>query len=319
MPTLFETTDLDAAHEMLAATYGAMRFTASGERHRARVARHTVGPLELHHNTFTMRFDIDADPMGLVTMGRVLRGSFSYRTGGDQSDNAPGDIFLIAHPDSPYQAVNVDVDLEFAVIDPPLLAQVADAGPDSVAGHHRHQPFRFTGFHPVSAQAARAWAITYDYVRDHLAGTPAAREPLLAGNAARLLLATALATFPNTVTREPGIEDRRDAHPVTLRRAVAFIDANAHRDVSPADVAAAAHVTIRTLQLAFRRHLDTTPGAYLRRVRLEHAHRDLVEADPAVLTVGAVAARWGFASHSRFTAHYHSVFGRAPSETLRRR
>jgi AraC-like DNA-binding protein len=314
MATLFETTDLDAAHEMLTATYGAMRFTATGECHRARVARCTVGPLELHHNTFTMRFDIDADPMRRVTMGRVLHGSFSYRNGGVRSDNAPGDIFLLAHPDSPYQAVNIDVDLEFALIDPPLLAQVADAGPGRCP-----PPLRFTGSHPVSARAARMWDTTYDYVRDHLAGTPAAREPLLAGNAARLLLATALATFPNTVTREPGIEDRRDAHPATLRRAVAFIDANAHRDVSPADVAAAAHVTIRTLQLAFRRHLDTTPGAYLRRVRLEHAHRDLGAADPAAVTVGAVAARWGFASHSRFTAHYHAVYGQAPSETLRRR
>jgi len=31
----------------------------------------------------------------------------------------------------------------------------------------------------------------------------------------------------------------------------------------------AAHVTVRAVQLAFRRHLDTTPMAYLRRVRLE--------------------------------------------------
>ncbi|WP_433220220.1 helix-turn-helix transcriptional regulator [Dactylosporangium sp. CS-047395] len=314
MTTLFETTDVDAAHQMLVSTYGAMRFTVSGERrHRCRVARHAVGPLELHHNTFTMRFHVDADPIGVVTMGRVIGGSFSYRSHAGESDNEPGDIFLLSQPDVPYQSINIDVDLEFAVIDPPLLAQVADTGPA-----HSALPFRFTGFHPVSAQAARLWGTTYDYVRDHVAGTQAAREPLLAGNAARLLLATALATFPSNVSHEPTIEDRHDAHPVTLRRAVAFIDANAHRDISPGDVASAAHVTIRTLQLAFRRHLDTTPGAYLRRVRLEHAHRDLLDADPAATTVGAVASRWGFASHSRFTAHYHAVFGQAPSETLRR-
>jgi AraC-like DNA-binding protein len=314
MTTLFETTDLDAAQQMLQATYGAMRFTVTGDKHRARVARHTVGPVELHHNTFTMRFHVDADPIRRVTMGRVLGGSFSYRSGAEQSDNGAGDIFLLAQPDAAYQSTNIDVDLEFAVIDPPLLAQIVDIGPGRGA-----PDFRFTGSHPVSAQAARLWNTSYDYIRDHIAGTPAAQEPLLAGNAARLLMATALATFPSNISNDPSIEDRRDAHPVTLRRAVAFIDANAHRDVSPGDVADAAHVTIRTLQLAFRRHLDTTPAAYLRRVRLEHAHRDLLDADPATTTVGAVAARWGFASHSRFTAHYHAAYGQAPSETLRHR
>jgi len=310
MTTLFETTDAEAAHAMLVATYGAMRLSVTSERHgvRVRAARHTVGPIELHHNTFSMRFHVDADPIRRVTMGRVLRGSFSYRRGAERCDNEPGDIFLLAQADSPYQSINIDVDLEFAVIDPALFVHVADT---------TREPFRFTGAHPVSAQATRLWSTTYDFVRDNVADTPAAREPLLAGNAARLLVATALATFPNNLIHEPTIEDRRDAHPATLRRAVAFIDANAHRDVSPADVAGAAHVTIRTLQLAFRRHLDTTPGAYLRRVRLEHAHRDLLSGDPATTTVGAVAARWGFASHSRFTAHYHAVYGQPPSDTLR--
>jgi AraC-like DNA-binding protein len=314
MTTLFETTDAEAAHQMLVGTYGAMRFSVTGERHRARVVRHTVGPIELHHNTFTMRFQVDADPIRRFTMGRVLGGSFSYRRGAERSDNGTGDIFMIAYPDSPYQSVNVDVDLEFAVIDPALLALVADTDTGTGRGA---EPFRFTGTHPVSAQAMRLWSTTYDFVRDNIAGTPAADEPLLAGNAARLLLATALATFPSNLSDEPAIEERHDAHPATLRRAVAFIDANADRDISPADVAAASHVTIRTLQLAFRRHLGTTPGAYLRRARLEHAHRDLLDGDPATTTVGAVAARWGFASHSRFTAHYHAVYGQLPSDTLR--
>ena len=83
------------------------------------------------------------------------------------------------------------------------------------------------------------------------------------------------------------------------------------------DIAAAAHVTIRALQLSFRRHLGCTPTVYLRRVRLEHAHRDLIAADPQRETVTAVAYRWGFASHSRFTAHYRDAYGVLPSDTLR--
>jgi AraC-like DNA-binding protein len=112
-------------------------------------------------------------------------------------------------------------------------------------------------------------------------------------------------------------EDRHDAHPATLRRAVAFIDENAHRDITPADIAAACFVTIRAVQVAFRRHLDTTPTDYLRRVRLDRAHRDLLAADPSHETLTAVALRWGFPSPSRFTAAYRRAYGVTPSRTLR--
>jgi transcriptional regulator GlxA family with amidase domain len=126
-----------------------------------------------------------------------------------------------------------------------------------------------------------------------------------------------LATFPNTALTDPTIEDRRDAHPDTLRRAVTFIDEHAHEDITIADIAAAACVGIRAVQLAFRRHLDTTPLEYLRRVRLDHAHRELQAADPARETVTAMACRWGFTSTSRFTAYYREVYRVVPSYTLR--
>jgi transcriptional regulator GlxA family with amidase domain len=69
--------------------------------------------------------------------------------------------------------------------------------------------------------------------------------------------------------------------------------------------------------MAFRRHLDTTPMAYLRRVRLQHAHQQLQHADGQDgQTVTRVALDWGFASASRFAAYYRAAYGRAPSETL---
>jgi predicted DNA-binding protein YlxM (UPF0122 family) len=39
-----------------------------------------------------------------------------------------------------------------------------------------------------------------------------------------------------------------------VRRAVAFIEEYAHRDISAADIAGAAQVSIRAVQLAFARH-----------------------------------------------------------------
>lgn len=107
------------------------------------------------------------------------------------------------------------------------------------------------------------------------------------------------------------------AHPPMLRRVVSFIHDNAHADIGLMDMAAAVNVTPRSVQYMFRRYLGTTPLEYLRRVRLDRAHRDLKAADPTVDTVTAIAGRWGFAHAGRFSMAYKQVFGTAPSSTLR--
>jgi transcriptional regulator GlxA family with amidase domain len=108
------------------------------------------------------------------------------------------------------------------------------------------------------------------------------------------------------------------ARPDALRRAVAFIDANPERDIALADIAGAAYVTPRAVQLVFRRHLDTTPTAYLRKVRLRHAHEQLRAASPRDgVTVTEIALQWRFANPSRFAEHDRAAYGVAPSHTLR--
>jgi AraC-like DNA-binding protein/anti-anti-sigma regulatory factor len=105
----------------------------------------------------------------------------------------------------------------------------------------------------------------------------------------------------------------------TVGLAVAFIEERARDDISVADIAAASFVTIRAVQLAFRRYLDITPLGYLRQVRLEHAHDQLLSADPDRTTVTAVAADWHFSNASRFSGHYRAAYGVPPVQTLRQR
>src|SRR5437763_14501237 len=101
--------------------------------------------------------------------------------------------------------------------------------------------------------SSRAWS----------GGRPQARRRC----SARLLAVTALSTFPNTAAAELDRDDEHDAGYSTLDRAVRFIDDHAGSDLSMADIAAAANVSIRAVQLAFRRGLDLTPLGYLRQVR----------------------------------------------------
>lgn len=84
-----------------------------------------------------------------------------------------------------------------------------------------------------------------------------------------------------------------------------------------AGIARASFVTVRALQLSFRRHLDTTPLGYLRRVRLDRSHRDLLAADPARDTVTEIAARWKFSTSGPFSAYYRALYGVPPGYTLR--
>ena len=53
---------------------------------------------------------------------------------------------------------------------------------------------------------------------------------------------------------------RADRVPRWLSVATEFIDLNAQRDVSLAEVAAQAHVTARTLALCFRKFLSVDPA-----------------------------------------------------------
>ncbi|MFD1530462.1 helix-turn-helix transcriptional regulator [Pseudonocardia aurantiaca] len=68
----------------------------------------------------------------------------------------------------------------------------------------------------------------------------------------------------------------------------------------------------------FARTLGTSPMAYLRDVRLDRIHAELLAAGPDAVAVGQVAARWGFLHAGRFSATYKRRFGRSPSATARR-
>jgi AraC family ethanolamine operon transcriptional activator len=74
-------------------------------------------------------------------------------------------------------------------------------------------------------------------------------------------------------------------------------------------------VRARTLHEAFRDHLDTTPKAYLKALRLNAARRDLLRAGPRT-TVTEVALDWGFGHFGWFSRDYRRLFGEMPRETL---
>jgi len=107
--------------------------------------------------------------------------------------------------------------------------------------------------------------------------------------------------------------------PKAVRRVVELVDAAPEKPWTVADLALYAGVSARSLHEAFRRQLGTSPMSYVRRRRLDHAHDELLDLDPATGTkVIDVALRHGFTHTGRFAAAYRARFGESPSVTLRR-
>jgi AraC-like DNA-binding protein len=115
------------------------------------------------------------------------------------------------------------------------------------------------------------------------------------------------------------IRDERRVAPRAIRHAVEIIEEEAHLPLTLSSIAARSHISVRTLQQGFQRHLDTTPMAYLREVRLRRAHETLLRSDPSMVTVASVAYRWGFSNLGRFAAAHAARYRETPTQTLRRR
>lgn len=313
--TVFETTDPDQVNAFLQDNLGSVRMTGMRPGRCLRVTRVDAGAFRLGHAQLpvgALRFDVG--PLGLFVVGAMAGGGVERVSGAQREMIGPRGVFLSSYPDAAARIIAHDLtDHYYAVLTPDLIAQVAGS---KVTGLCR--PVRFVGLSAVSEVAARQWRTTYGYVDMTLSDPAVLEQPLVVGAAGRMLAAAALTTFPNTALVDPTAQDRRDANGITIRRAMTYIEEHAADDVSVADIAGAAAVTIRAVQLAFRRHLGTTPMTYVREVRLAHVHRELLQADPAVRTVAEIAARWGFTNHSRFTASYRQIYGVLPSHTLKR-
>jgi AraC-like DNA-binding protein len=311
---VFESTDPERTEEFLATAFGApMKINGSRDNYHFRIARVGSGSLQITTVDQTLTGEAAAHP--LPDHLAVLRMHRGVRTNVDLDDRlGPGDLSLHAQPSEPVRVRIASARYNAVFIPTQAVLDAAHNRPDDPLDQ-----LRFRSLRPADRSAARRWQHTVDYITHSVLANPEPMtQPLLVSAATNLLAAALLTTFPNTWTSETHHQDRVDATATTLTRAVAFIEDNADLDIGLVDIARAAYVTVRAVQLAFRRNLDTSPMAYLRRVRLERAHEQLRAGHPHDGTIiSHVAARWGFADPSRFTALYRHTYGQLPSHTLR--
>ncbi|KQH80876.1 hypothetical protein AO501_17655 [Mycobacterium gordonae] len=315
---LLDTSDLSEVEAAVSASYSQVRLgrLADGDSVHARIARSHLGSTPVDEVSFGLDVSYQMEPLDTILLGRVYAGAMSVDQPGLESKFfGPGEVTAAGA----LEALPMFGTVSHCRY---VLVSVARSAFDEIAasaGLNDGAPVRLTANAALTAEANQFLTHAVDHVcNDIVANSQVAQSYLVVGEVRRFLAASMLATFPHTAVLEPTIEDRHDSTPVLLRRAITFIDDNAQHDISLADIARAACITPRALQYMFRRHRDCTPTEYLRRVRLHHAHLDLLEASSDVCTVSAVAARWGFAHLGRFAAFYRREYGESPQATLLR-
>jgi AraC-like DNA-binding protein len=180
------------------------------------------------------------------------------------------------------------------------------------------EPVRFNLGMDLTAPQAQTWCRAVRFLQAEIdGGGVIPGDPEAMRHMEELLLTGLLRAHPSNYSDL--LQSRpRAATPATIRRAVTLIEERAAEKLTVVAIASASGISVRTLQEGFRRHLDTTPKAYLDEVRLRHVRGELATADPASTTVTQVAARWGFLQPGRFAAQYRERFGELPGVTLRR-
>jgi AraC-like DNA-binding protein len=303
---IIDSYDIGEAEAFLSTTYTKLRLSeqSQGTTTRTRIWRTQFGSLTVDDFEYSYDLQYEAEPMETILLCRVLKGAIEDHIPGRQPEMfTTGEAAAIgALEGTAYSGFVHRANFTAISIDRRLLTEVA--GPSQGGS-----TVQLTSSAPISADASQHLVEVIDHVRHTVINAPSAQAPFLAGSVARYLAATMLTVFPNNAIIEPTASDRRDSTSALLRRAIAFIEDNAADDISPADIAAAVNVTAQALLNMFRVHRDCSPMEYVRRVRLHHAHLELVASDPETTSVADIARRWGFHQIGLFMRRHAQAYG----------
>jgi AraC-like DNA-binding protein len=192
-----------------------------------------------------------------------------------------------------------------------------DRALEALIGGSVESPIPFNATLKLQAGAARDWVRLLLMVHrqlecpDSLLRHPVMWDPLVESLIHGLLL---VADHPYRHALAAPADPSR---PAAVRDAMDIIDAGPHLPLTTSTLARQCHVSVRTLQEGFQRHLGISPMGYLRQVRLRRAHRDLRSAHPSHNTVASIAHRWGFTHLGSFAAAHKKMYGETPRQALR--
>lgn len=316
---LFHSRDLDEARERVAAVFCPHRLETLGGARGLFDARHHHLPgqrLSLNYIEYGAKTLIaPGELQGFYLLQIPLDGGAEITNGRDTYLSTP-DRAAIVNPHLPTRMTWEEGTRQ-------VLVQISRrAMQDHLAqllGGPSDRPLTFQG--PIDLRQGPGAALrrmVMWLVAETDAGSPPIGPAPMAGLMAHQIESTVLSGLLETPHDHAAQLARLRAapRPRHLRLAEEFIAANLDQPVTLEDVAAAAGISPRGLQMAFREWRGTTPLGFWREARLARAHADLLSAPPGT-RVTDVALRWGFTHFGRFSELYRARYGLCPRDTLR--
>lgn len=302
--------DWDGVHDAVAAAYfpHAMRPLSSGAASRSALDVVDLGPCRLASMALGATVSVVSDHPGAYAINIPVAGTLRSLIGGTAVDSEVGSA-TVCPPDTPTripkwepscQLLGFRVDQQFLEREyERVLARRATKLPTQLN---------------LQTPDGRDWLsllqVSFDQVRR-------SDSQMVADPRFTHVMASTLITGLLLATTAEEHNERAGTRPRIVRRIIDAIEDDPARAWTPADMAELAGVTVRRVQQGFREYVGQTPFQYLHDVRLERAHRDLIEAPPGT-TVTDIAMRWGLTHTGRFAADYRQRYGRSPSETRSR-
>ena len=101
-----------------------------------------------------------------------------------------------------------------------------------------------------------------------------------------------------------------------MRRAEEYLREHMDRPFGSRALCQATRMSERSIEMLFKEVYGISPRTWSQLVRLNAARQELLRADARLVSVTAVATRWGFYHFGRFSAAYRRLFGEVPSATI---
>ncbi|GLZ81943.1 transcriptional regulator [Actinorhabdospora filicis] len=313
---LFRTSDVDEAREEVARVFCDHQLIPLGRTALLDAAQHSVRLRQVGFNYIRYGAEVGIVPGELTdfyVLQATLRGTADVTSGCRTALARPGVVTIPA----PHRrlAMRWRGDCEQIVLR--VERSAVEAELRDLIDRPLPGPVEFDVTMPLHRSMARSWwRLVRHVVADLDDGGGLARHELAAGGVEHALITGLLLAQPHNYTAALNAPPRAPGAGC-VRLAVDLIENQPQRALTVSSLAREAGVSVRALQLGFRRNLDTTPTDYLRRVRLQRARAEL-QAGGDGLTVSEVAWRWGFTHLGRFATAYRLRYGEPPSRTLRR-
>ncbi|WP_405658026.1 helix-turn-helix domain-containing protein [Streptomyces sp. NBC_00079] len=170
---------------------------------------------------------------------------------------------------------------------------------------HPDQVARVTGVRipgrdgTLAMLCATARNLTHDAA--HFTPAESARLPGILADLAGLLVTHALDAHDHL-----GHEAQQR---LLILRIKAYIDQHlTDTSLSPAEIAAAPHISVRTLHRLFQHH-DLTVAGWIRQRRLDQCRRNLADTSRADQPINVITRRWRFADGAHLTKAFKAAYG----------